>query len=374
MIIMALDHVRDYFHADAFLFAPVDLQKTNFALFMTRFVTHFCAPVFVFLAGTSAFMIGERKGPAELSAFLIKRGIWLIVLELTVINFAWFFNIQFPFLALTVIWALAIGMIALSAFVRLPMSISQVTGVVLVFGHNLLDGIHVPGDGALSVLWSFLHEQHLYRFGRFDVFVGYPILPWVGVMLLGYSFGGLYADGMTQHRRKQILVWMGLASVALFVLLRVINLYGDLHPWSSQSSPLLTFLSLMNVTKYPPSLDYILVTLGPAFLFLAYSEHWKGRITTDIIALGRVPMFYYIVHILVIHLIALAAAVLSGFQVNDMVFNTWVTDSPKLKGYGFSLAVVYVIWIALVVMLLPLCKWYDHYKQSNRQKWWLSYL
>ncbi len=374
MIIMALDHVRDYFHAQAFLFAPVDLEKTNLALFLTRFVTHFCAPVFVFLAGTSGCMIRDRKGSKAASSFLFKRGIWLIVLELTVINFAWFFNIRFPFLALTVIWALAIGMIVLSAFVHLNKGISIAVGIALVFGHNLLDGVHMAGEGLPSVLWSLLHEPHLYRFNSLDVFVGYPILPWVGVMLLGYSFGSLYVRGFSQYTRKQILLYMGVGSVALFILLRMVNVYGDLHAWTVQSSPIMTFLSFINVTKYPPSLDYILITLGPSFIFLAYSENWKGRVAADVIALGRVPMFYYILHILVIHLIALFAAISTGFHASDMIFDTWVTDSPKLKGYGFSLTVVYAIWIIVVVMLLPLCKWYDRYKQTNRSKWWLSYL
>ncbi len=374
MIIMALDHVRDYFHADAFLFNPTDLGKTDFAIFTTRFVTHFCAPVFVFLAGTSAFMIGERKGKAALSSFLLKRGIWLIVLEFTILNFAWFFNIHFPFLALTVIWALAIGMIALSIFIHLPMAGLFTVGLVLVFGHNLLDGIHVPGDGPQSIFWSFLHEQRLFHIGGFDLLVGYPILPWTGVMLLGYSFGKLYQAGFAQSKRKQILTWMGFGSIALFVVLRFINIYGDPNVWSVQSTPLLTFLSFLNVTKYPPSLDYILITLGPSFLFLAHTENWKGKIASDITALGRVPMFYYIVHIYVIHLIALAAATLTGFDASDMIFSTWVTDSPALKGYGFSLGVVYVIWIAVVLALLPVCKWYDRYKQTNRSKWWLSYL
>ena len=167
---------------------------------------------------------------------------------------------------------------------------------------------------------------------------------------------------------------MGVGSIALFIVMRLINIYGDLHAWQVQSTPMLTFLSFINVTKYPPSLDYLLITLGPAFLFLAYAEKWNGRLASDVVALGRVPMFYYILHIFVIHLIAVVAAVVTGFHVSDMVFSTWVTDSPNLKGYGFSLPVVYVVWIAIVVMLLPVCKWYDRYKQNNRAKWWLSYL
>jgi uncharacterized membrane protein len=374
MIIMALDHVRDYFHADAFLYNPADLSKTNAALFFTRFITHFCAPVFVFLAGTSAFMIGIRKGKGELSSFLLKRGLWLMVLEFTVINFAWLFNVEFPLLLLTVIWALAIGMLALAAFIHIPFKAILVFGVLFVVGHNLLDSIHVPGTGAASFFWSFLHEQGFYTIGRFGVFVGYPILPWTGLMMLGYCFGALYKPDVDAASRRKVLLYLGAGSLLLFVVLRAVNIYGDLHTWTTQASPLFTFLSFINVTKYPPSLDYILITMGPSFLFLAYSENWKGKISRNIISLGRVPMFYYIVHLYVIHILAVVAALLTGYSLSDMVFNTWVTDSPNLKGYGFSLTVTYIVWIVVVLALLPLCKWYDRYKINNRDKWWLSYL
>lgn len=374
MIIMALDHVRDYFHADAFLFNPTDLTKTNVALFFTRFITHFCAPVFVFLAGTSAFMVGRRKGKGELSTFLLKRGVWLIVLELTVLNFGWLFNIEFSLLLLIVIWALAFGMIALAGFIYLPITAVAITGALLVFGHNLLDNVHFPGNTFGSILWSVLHEQNLYQIGRFNVFVAYPIMPWIGLMLLGYCFGTLYQSSFNTQRRKQLLLRMAAGSVGLFVLLRLINVYGDPSPWTVQSTPVFTILSFINVTKYPPSLDYILITIGPAFLFLAFAENWKGKLASDITSLGRVPMFYYIIHIYAIHILALFTAMATGFSATDMTFNTWVTDSPNLKGYGFSLWVVYLVWIALIMALLPVCKWYDHYKQQNKKKLWLSYL
>ena len=374
MIIMALDHVRDYFHADAFLYNPLDLGKTDVALFFTRWITHFCAPVFVFLAGTSAFLVGSRKGKNELSSFLLKRGVWLLVLEVTIINFAWFFNIQFSLIALTVIWALGVGMIALVGAIHLPYKMIVVIGFLLVVGHNLLDPIHIQGDNAAAVGWSLLHDFNGFQLGHFFLFVGYPILPWTGIMLLGYCFGTLYRPSVNAPDRKKTLVWLGAGMILLFVVLRLINIYGDPSPWAVQQNAVYTFLSFINVTKYPPSLLYVLITLGPAMLFLAWSEKLTGKISQYVIALGRVPMFYYIVHLYWIHIIALIAALATGYSLSDMVFTTWVTDSPNLKGYGFSLGITYLVYIAVVLSLFPLCLWYDRYKTNHKEKWWLSYL
>jgi uncharacterized membrane protein len=374
MIIMALDHVRDYFHADAFLYNPLDLEKTNAAIFVTRWITHFCAPVFVFLAGTSAFLVGQRKGKRELSSFLLTRGIWLIILEFTIINISWFFNFKFTFLALTVIWALGMGMIVLAIAIQLPFKVILVIGIVFVAGHNLLDSVHVDGDNAFSFIWKVFHEAALVKFPYFTVFVGYPLIPWAGIMLLGYCFGSLYIPSVDPVFRRKRLYLLGFSSVIAFFIVRAINIYGDPVPWSVQSNSLDTFLSFINVTKYPPSLSYALITLGPAMLFLAVSEKYSGKLVDTVTALGRVPMFYYIIHIYVIHLAALVTAAATGFALSDMVFDTWVTDSPNLKGYGFSLGIVYVIWIALLLSLIPLCLAYDKYKRKHRDKTWLSYL
>lgn len=374
MIIMALDHVRDYFHADAFLFNPLDLSQTNVPLFFTRWITHFCAPVFVFLAGTSAFLVGSRKGMAELSSFLFKRGVWLLVLEFTIINIAWFFNFQFSLIALTVIWALGIGMIVLAAAIHLPFKVILGLGLLLVVGHNLLDPIKMTGTDTPAVLWSLVHEYKGFQLDPFFLFVGYPIIPWTGIMLLGYCFGQLYLPKTDARFRKNVLIRSGVAMIILFVVLRLINSYGDPFPWSVQKNGVFTFLSFINVTKYPPSLDYILVMLGPSFIFLAFAENLRGKFSQYVIALGRVPMFYYITHLYLIHIIAVVAALATGFEFSDMVFNTWVTDSANLRGYGFSLAVTYFVWITVVLALFPLCLWYDRYKTNNKQKWWLSYL
>jgi uncharacterized membrane protein len=374
MIIMALDHVRDYFHTDAFLFNPLDLEKTNVAIFATRWITHFCAPVFVFLAGTSAFLVGQRKGKRELTNFLLTRGIWLVILEFTIINISWFFNFKFTFFALTVIWALGVGMIVLALAVHLPFKLILAIAIVLVAGHNLLDSIHLEGDNILSFTWKVLHEAALVKFPHFALFIGYPLLPWTGIMLLGYCLGVLYIPSVDPVFRKKRLYLFGFSAVLAFFILRAINVYGDPVPWTVQSNSLYTFLSFLNVAKYPPSLSYALITLGPSLLFLAVSEKYSGKLVNIVTALGRVPMFYYIVHLYVIHLLALVAAVATGFTVSDMVFDTWVTDSPNLKGYGFSLGVVYIIWIVLVLSLIPLCLWYDKYKRKHRDQRWLSYL
>jgi uncharacterized membrane protein len=372
MIIMALDHVRDYFHKDAFLYNPLDLTQTNGAIFFTRWITHLCAPVFVFLAGTSAYLVGTRKGKKELSAFLLKRGLWLIVLEFTVINFSWFFNIHFSLLALTVIWALGLGMILLAGAIHLPYKALLVLGLLLVAGHNLLDGIDPTTDAAF---WSLLHEQGGYKLGDIFVFVGYPILPWAGIMFLGYCFGSLYVPSFNNERRRKLLLQLGIGMIAAFVIIRFTNLYGDPSPWSPQPrGAWFTFMSFMNVTKYPPSLLYALSTLGIAMLFLSFAERFTGKLWQSITALGRVPMFYYILHIYLIHLLGVIAAVTTGYHLSDMVFNTWVTDSPNLKGYGFHLGVSYLVWIGVVLALFPLCLWYDRYKTAHREQWWLSYL
>ncbi len=374
MIVMALDHVRDYFHADAFLYDPTDMSKTSVILFFTRWITHFCAPVFIFLAGTSAFLIGKRKSKKELSIFLLQRGLWLVLLELTIVNFAWFFNFQFSFITLFVIWALGVGMILLAAFVHLPLKIALSVGLLMVFGHNLLDGIRIDGTGMKAILWSAFHQFQGFQLSEdYSLFIAYPLVPWVGVMLLGYCFGVLYQRSVN-YSRKKILLSLGFGCIALFMLVRFLNGYGDPNPWSVQSSPVFTVLSFLNVTKYPPSLLYLLITLGPAIVFLAVSENYSGRLFERIKVLGRVPMFYYLLHLYLIHLLALFAAVATGYQPSDMAFDTWVTESPNLAGYGFNLWVVYAVWIGVVVMLYPLCKWYDKYKASHRAKWWLSYV
>lgn len=373
MVIMALDHVRDYFHADAFLYDPLDLTQTSVLLFFTRWITHYCAPVFVFLAGTSAFLVGHRRGKQELSAFLLKRGLWLVFLELTVVNFAWFFNIHFSLILLVVIWALGISMIVLAGLIHLPRRFILVAGLLLVAGHNSLDKIHVPGSDWKAVGWALLHEFTYFDYKQVDLFVGYPILAWIGVMALGYCFGSYYL--LEAPVRKKKLIQLGSGLIILFFAIRALNIYGDPVPWTSQDSAVRTLLSFINAAKYPPSLVYLLMTLGPSILFLAFAEAPAGKVKQAFVTIGRVPMFYYLLHLYLIHGLAILAAVVTGYGVAPMVnFETWVTMNPALKGYGFNLWLVYGVWIFVVAALYPLCVWFDRYKREHRQFWWLSYL
>ena len=373
MIIMALDHVRDYFHADAFVYRPNDLSQASAALFMTRWITNFCAPVFLFLSGTSAFLVGLRKGKKALSIFLLTRGLWLIFLELIVSNFLLSFNFELPVILFLVLWAFGASMIILAVLIHLPRAIIIALGILLVFGHNLLDGISVPGNNLKSFGWSLLHAAGGFTFGPKMVIVSYPLLPWLGIMILGYCLGNFYTPQFDPQKRKKILKWIGISAIVLFIVVRYTNSYGDLLLWSQQKSSLFTIFSFVNTFKYPPSLLFILMTLGPAILFLAFTENAKGRVANFISVYGRVPLFYYLMHFLILHLFAMIAAELTGFGWDAMILDQPVTSEPKLRGYGFTLAVTYLVWITVVLILYPLCKWYDRYKQSHKDKWWLSY-
>ncbi|WP_205512425.1 DUF1624 domain-containing protein [Longitalea arenae] len=372
MIIMALDHVRDYFHAGAFQFDPTDLSRTDLPLFFTRWMTHFCAPVFTFLAGASAFLNGVKKTKKELSFFLFTRGLWLVIAEVLIVTFGWTFNPQYPVLILQVIWALGISMMVLSAMIYLPRTLILIIGLTLIGAHNLLDAADTANPS--SFLLSFLHHQHIFFGKPFSVMLGYPVIPWIGIMLTGYVFGQLYLPTFDTAKRRKSLRWLGLGAIVLFILIRLINAYGDPHHWSAQRSTLFTCLSFLNVTKYPPSLLYILMTLGPALLFLAFTEKPLNRLTEKLVVFGRVPMFFYLLHIYLIHALAVLAAVLSGYSWSDMILTGWVSMNSQLQGYGYSLAFVYVLWIIIVIGVFPLCKWFDNYKRLHRTKWWLSYI
>jgi len=375
MIIMALDHVRDYFHSSAFLYSPTDLTRTSVPIFFTRFVTHYCAPVFVFLAGISAFLYGARRSKAALSFFLFTRGIWLLVAEVTIITLAWTFNPSWHFIFLQIIFDFGISMIVLSGLVYLDKRLILLVGILLIAGHNLLDTIHVPGNGAVSFLWAALHEARYFTCGYFTIRVHFPLLPWIGIMAIGYYLGHLYATGYDEAKRKKILLFLGVGAIVLFILLRSINLYGDPAHWSAQKNAVFSLLSFLNVSKYPPSLLYVLVTLGPALIFLALTENLRNSFTEKIQVFGRVPMFYYIVHLYLIHLTAVIAAAISGHNWMDMILRNRVNATPELKGYGFNLVTVYIIWIAVILILYPFCKWFGRYKSTHQSRyWWLSYL
>jgi uncharacterized membrane protein len=375
MIIMALDHVRDYLYSGSFYYDPLDLTKTSGILFFTRWITHFCAPIFMLLAGTSASLIGQKKTKKELSVFLIKRGLWLIFLEMFVVNLGWNFNITFPMFFFITIWALGLSMIILAALIHLPKKLILGLSVVIILGHNLLDGVHVQGSSLEAFGWSLLHDQQFFTWHKEILLVGYPIVPLMAVMSLGYCLGDWFSAGYDAGKRQRNLLIAGSSFIVVFIVLRYSNLYGDPVKWTTQKDAFFTFLSFIKVNKYPPSLLYVLLTVGSAFLFLSFTEKLKGGIVNVVSVYGRVPMFYYLIHIYVIHLVAIIASAFTPGQD----WKIWFLKQPiwfttNLKGYGFSLPVAYLIWIAIVIAMYPLCKRYDAYKQTNKGKWWLSYL
>lgn len=362
MVLMALDHVRDYFTEARF--NPLDLTQTSVVLFATRWITHFCAPAFILLAGTSAYLVSKKRSRPELSRFLLTRGLWLVLLELTVINFAFSFDLSYQGgVDLQVIWAIGCSMIAMAALVYLPVSAVGAIGILMIFGHNALDEIKPQAFGAWVPLWNVLHVQGPIP----HAFVAYPLVPWIGVMAAGYALGAAY--DLPEARRRRLLTELGLAAIAGFLALRALNVYGDPQPWSGQGSALFSVLSFMNVQKYPPSLLFLLATLGPALLVLAWCEHARGAVARALVTIGRVPLFFYVLHIVLAHLLAGLAALMLGYGSEVLTKRPWEL-SP---GWGFGLPVVYTMWMIVVLALYPACRWFAAIKQRRRD-WWLSYL
>ena len=375
MVIMALDHVRDYFHYDAFHYDPTDLTQTSVAIFFTRWITHFCAPVFVFLAGTAAFLAGNKmSGKGELSLWLLKRGFWLIVLEFTIVKFAWMFTLDYQTNLLMVIWALGVSMMVLAAIIHLADFMILALGLVIITGHNLLDNASI--SFIPDSLWNILHVGFSSITISDTVFIAaYPVLPWIGLMALGYYFGRLYKPAIEVEERFRVLIVLGSGLCLVFIVLRMLNSYGDVALWATDVSARVTVMSFLNTTKYPPSLLYLCMTMGPAMIVLAYLEKTNGWLNRKLTVIGRVPLFYYILHLYIIHLFAGVAAMISGLQWSDMIVKgIWINFEPQLQNYGFDLTTVYLVWILVVLILYPLCKWYNTFKSNHREKWWLSYL
>jgi uncharacterized membrane protein len=367
MVLMALDHLRDHLHRGAFLYDPTDLSRASAALFLTRWVTHFCAPVFVFLAGTGAFLWARGKPQGGTSRYLLTRGLWLIVLELTVINWEWMMGVQFHSLQGQVIWALGWSMVVLAALVHLPLVATVAFGALMIAGHNLFDGVDPAALGAFAFAWRALHVPGPIEWTRGHSFlVIYPLVPWLGVMAVGYGFGTLYAQSPAA-RRGSILALGGLLTAA-FVGLRALDAYGDPGTWSPQPDHLFTVLSFLNCQKYPPSLLYLLMTLGPALVLLGWLEGGIPRLLKPLIVFGRVPLFYYIVHLAVIDVLTVVGALVEYGRDTTRAF----AHGPPTD-FGFSLGVVYLVWMGLVAALYPLCRRYAGLKARSRSRW-LSYL
>ncbi len=369
IVIMALDHARDFFTSARF--DPSDLTQTTAPIFLTRWITHFCAPVFVFLAGTSAFLYQSRgRTRGEVSRFLLTRGIWLVVLELTLVRWAWNFNFNYTteILFVQVIWVIGVSMIALAALIHLPMSAIVAVGVAMIVGHNLLDGIPSATFGSLAPLWSLLHVQEAIRLDHGQMFIViYPLIPWIGVMAVGYAFGRLLQE--PEERRRRTLFLLGGGLTLAFVVLRAVNVYGDPAPWSGQETAGRTVLSFLNTTKYPPSLLFLLMTMGPAIALLPLLERATGPLARAVTVFGRVPLFFYVIHLYLVHALALIVGVLAGFEALSFL-RVWMFNPD---GWGYGLPVVYLVWAGVVLALYPACRWFAGVK-ARRRDVWLSYL
>ncbi|UKJ09149.1 DUF1624 domain-containing protein [Solitalea lacus] len=369
MVIMALDHTRDYFSNAAF--DPLDIAQTTPFYYFTRWITHLCAPNFVFLAGVGAYMMTMAgKSKEQLSFFLFTRGLWLVLLEFTVVRLGWTFNLDYEFSVAQVIWVIGMSMVFLSALIFFPVRWIGFIGIGMIVLHNLLDGFTAKDFGDTGWLWKVVHERGFIPFNQhYGLLALYPLIPWIGVMTAGYAFGSFYKQDVI--KRKQWFFSIGCGTILGFFILRYLNFYGDLLPWVQQKNSLLTFLSFMNVEKYPPSLLFLMITIGIGILLLALFENSMGKLTSFFIVYGRVPLFYYVLHIYLIHIIAVLAAWITINRV-DFLFSSDLFTGTK-HGYGFNLLIVYLFWVLVILLLYYPCKWFMNVKKHSG-KWWISYL
>lgn len=385
MVIMMLDHTRDFAHFQAAAFDPTDVSKTYPILFFTRWITHFCAPLFVFLAGTGAYFQELRGKPkSELSWFLLTRGLWLVFVELAVLRLVIFFNVDYGVLAgfLQVIWAIGWCMLVLAGLIHLPLPAVASIGIAMIVLHNAFDSVQVtswagpgaPVPGFWASMWHVLHVPGLiFPFGangpRFLVL--YPLIPWIGVMAAGYSLGAVYR--WDEVSRRRFLLRTGVAITIAFLVVRGLNVYGDPSPWKHQATLTNTILSFLAVSKYPPSLSFLLMTIGPALIFLGLADgKARNSVTGFFITFGRVPMFFYVLQWLTAHSLALIASIVAG-KPTDYLFSNLAFSPPPPPGTGFGLPTVYALWILGVLLLYPLCRWFAGVK-ARRRDWWLSYI
>lgn len=372
MIIMALDHVRDLLHENAITQSPTNLATTTPVLFMTRWVTHLCAPVFVFLTGTSAWLALQRSGGQKgARRFLLKRGLYLIVLEFTVMNFALFFDAGFHTLLFSVIATIGFGLIMLSLISKLSPKIIAIIGLSIIFLHNLMALTPFGSDSVLTAILNPLFNPAAVPVAGRVLVMGYPPIPWLGIMLVGFAAGKTFEWEAT--RRKKTFIKIGGAALLLFVILRFINIYGDPALWQPQKKAVYTFLSFINVTKYPPSLLFCLTMLGIMLLILAAAENAKGRLAAIITNYGKVPLFYFILHFYLIHIILILVLLAQGISWGQMEFAAGTFGRPRDIPAGLNLWQVYLVWIIVVALLYKPCVWFGRYKATHN-KWWLKYI
>lgn len=373
MVIMALDHVRDMLHINSITQSPTDLQTTSPILFFTRWITYLCAPAFVFLAGTSAYLSNKKKNNlVDSRNFLLKRGFYLILLEFIVVNFALYFDPAYHTLLFEVIAAIGFGFIILGLLLKASIKTIAIVALVILFCHNLIAFMPFTDGSLLKTIVSLFFSPGAFPLGDGRVFVmAYPPIPWLGIMLLGFASGRFFE--LSLEKRKKLFVKIGSISLVLFIVLRFVNVYGDPVKWASQKNTVFTFLSFMNVTKYPPSLLFCLVTLGIMFLMLAFAERRSNRIFNILSVYGKVPLFYFLVHFFVIHLLLLGLMFFQGINWSEMDFVSGTFGRPKGVPTGIDLWLIYLIWIIVVVILYKPCVWYGRYKMTHKQ-WWLKYL
>jgi uncharacterized membrane protein len=372
MIIMALDHVRDLMHSRSLINNPTDLATTSPALFFSRWITHLCAPTFVFLSGVSVYLQLKRKSIGETLRFLVTRGIWLIILEFTIVNFSLWFDFRFRILAMQVIAAIGFGFIILSLLLKVSPKWIGLIAIIIIASHNLLQFVPPSENTAVTTVRNLFFTPGLQVVSKNFMFLfAYPIIPWLAIMMLGFYFGTVFEKEPSS--RNKILLYTGLGALGLFLLVRLMNVYGDPAPWSSQKNTLYTVLSFFNVTKYPPSLIYTLLFLGIAIISLRYAELLPKPLQKFLAAYGSVPMFYYILHLLLIRLATFIMVFAEGFSYGDLNFGPFRFGRPDSPS-GLGLAGVLGVWILIVALLYPACRWYSNYKRNHPEKALLRYL
>jgi len=373
MVIMALDHVRDFMHSTSMSQDPTNLQTTTVFLFFTRWVTHLCAPTFVFLSGISAYISFKRENNIEKSRrFLLTRGLWLVLLEFTVINFALWFDIHFRLLILEVIGTIGLSFILLSLLLKIPSRIIGLIGITIIFTHNLLQGISLPQNPVIIFFSSILFRPNMMPVTPgLSFFTAYPVMPWLGIMLAGFACGEFFE--LTPEKRRALFLKLGIASLALFIIIRFLNFYGDPSKWAVQKSSLFTILSFINVSKYPPSLLFSLLFLGFTFLILIIAENSNDRKTKILSVYGKVPLFYFITHLFIIHSLMFIMLLIQGVSTKDFLFGVFNNGRPKTGG-GVDLYVIYLIWLGVVIILYPVCRWYGNYKTRHKENKYLRYI
>jgi uncharacterized membrane protein len=366
MIIMALDHVRELMHVSALTQSPTDLTTTTPILFFTRWITYLCAPVFVFLSGTSAYLsLQKKKNIAASRFYMIKRGLWLMLFDLIVMNFILYFDVQFHTVLFSVLACIGFGFILLGVLFQLPTKLLGVIGLGIIITHGLY-GMYTTelNDITQSVLNPLLTLSVIPLSAGKLFIVAYPPLPWFGIMLLGFSFGKMILSDFGKRDRQLVLI--GLSTIACFLFIRLLNGYGDQQPWSVQKDLLTTLLSFFNVSKYPPSLLFSLITLGIMFLLWGVAKRFNPLLQNTLSVYGKVPLFYYVIHFLLIHLITLVVLRWQGIAFADLNFATSTFGRPTDQLTGVGLSTIFVIWIFVVALLYLPCKWYWKYKQTHQ--------